>query len=127
MSRFSIVFAYAVPALLMMVVFAASYMLGDTGAVIFQKVIFAPVFLLATKGLRQYFPESLDSQRNVVTYAEFHIVDSALLSAFIVTVVSVGEADVMSLTIRFLVMTGVLSAIRIISLLYSRRKASRES
>lgn len=124
MNRFAIAFAYAVPALLMLVVFATSYMLGDSGVTTFQKVIFAPIFLLAAKGLQQYFPESLDDERSIATYAEFHIINSALLSAFIIMVAPLDTTDVVPLIIRFVVMTAAISALNIALLWYGRRKAS---
>ncbi|WP_086993668.1 hypothetical protein [Rhizobium sullae] len=86
MEKRSIAVAYAVPLILMAIVLASSYALGDGPSVIFRKVLFAPVFLLAIKGLRTFFPQHLDRTRSFSTQAEFQLLNALLLSAFLISV-----------------------------------------
>jgi hypothetical protein len=125
MNSRSITVAYVEPAILMLITGIASWYFGDTSAVIFQKILVAPIFLLASKGLRTYFPEHLNDTRGLATQAEFEVLNAALLAAFITIVVTTGEASLGRVLLDFVGVTVVISAANILIVRY-RQKPRRQ-
>ncbi|WP_320200304.1 hypothetical protein RMR16_013925 [Agrobacterium sp. rho-13.3] len=109
----------------MLITGIASWFFGDTSAVIFQKILVAPIFLLASKGLRTYFPGHLDDTRGLATQAEFEVLNAALLAAFITIVVTTGEASLERVLLDFVGVTVVISAANILIFWY-RQKTRRQ-
>lgn len=86
MSKDSIIKAYFGVVLLTAIVATASWLQGDQATTIFQKALVAPLYLLASKGLRCFFPETLDLERSIHGTAEFHFLNSAVIAAFLLLV-----------------------------------------
>lgn len=123
MTRTNIAAAYAGPVFLAMAVAVFSSVSGDAATVTFHKVLLAPLFLLATRGLRSYFPEHLDRQRRLAGFAEYHLLDSALLAAFLTIVTGWGHTDLMRQVMTFMVVTLLIAAVNLLMLLYGRRRS----
>lgn len=126
MNRTAITVAYVFPALLMLLVFVVSWLQGDPGTAIFQKMLVAPLFLLAIKGLRTYFPEHLDSERSLATSLEFSLLNGAIVAAFIVLVTMRSESDLLTQIGFFLGMTLLLGLSDTLFLWLRRRRISRK-
>jgi hypothetical protein len=83
MNRRSKTEAVVATVVLMMITGIASWLNGYANGLIFQKVLIAPMFLLAGEGLRAHFPENLDGTRSMAGRAQFELLNAALLGAFI--------------------------------------------
>ncbi len=86
MSKVSIFQAYFGAVLLTAIVVVCSWLQEDEAITIFQKSLLAPLFLLASRGLRSFFPERLDATRSIFGTAEFHFLNSAVIAAFLLLV-----------------------------------------
>ncbi len=104
MSRKSICEAYLAPLALAAFVVTIAWLSGDPAETIFRKALAAPLFLLAGKGLRSFFPEELDDGRSLPAAAEFHFLNAAIVAAFLVMVVDQGQ-DLRNHLTTFLVVT----------------------
>ena len=98
---------------------------GDSGAILFRKVLFAPMFLLASRGLRTYFTRDNDSTRSIVTQAEFQFLTALTVSGF---AMSIGpfEANSFGRSIAlFLAMATFMTILNMGFFLLGRRKSPR--
>ncbi|MDH6293601.1 hypothetical protein FY134_13075 [Agrobacterium fabrum] len=86
MSKVSIFKAYFGAVLLTAIVAVGSWLQGDQAITIFQKSLLTPLFLLASRGLRDFFPERLDATRSISGTAEFHYLNSAVIATFLLLV-----------------------------------------
>ncbi len=86
MSKSSIVNAYFGAVLLTAIVVIASWLQHEPATIIFQKSLVAPLFLLAGTGLRAFFPERFGATRGTLATAEFHLLEAAVLAAFLLLV-----------------------------------------
>ncbi len=120
MTRADIVAAYAGPVFLAVFVAVFSWMSGDAAGMIFHKVLLAPLFLLAGRGLRSYFPERLDRQRSLAGFAEYHLLNSALLAAFLTIVSGWGHSGLMRQIMTFVIVTLLLAGANMLMLWYGR-------
>jgi hypothetical protein len=122
----SIAVAYAYPIAFTAAIFALCHWgLGDSGAVLFRKVLFAPMFLLASRGLRTYFTRDNDSTRSIVTHAEFQFLTALTVSGF---AMSIGpfEANGFGRSIAlFLAMATFVTILNMGFFLFGRRKSPR--
>lgn len=60
---------------------------GEDGVSIFQKSLLAPLYLLATTGLRHFFPRERDHRRGILTMLEYHALEAAVLGIFLLIVI----------------------------------------
>ena len=117
---------YAYPIAFTAVIFALCHWgWGDSGVILFRKVLFAPVFLLACRGLRTYFTQDKDSTRSTATQAEFQFLTALTVSGF---VVSIGpfEANGFGRSIGlFLMMAVFMTMLNMGFFLFGRRQSPR--
>lgn len=125
MTRPQILMAYAGPVVMAVVAGAMSYFSGDPANTVFLKALLGPMFILASIGLRHYFPEENDATRGFAAQAEFQILNGALLSAFIVLVIPYQGQGVLRLVAVFLGATVFWAAAQLALFWLGRRKADR--
>lgn len=102
-------------------------MMGDPDTLTFHKVIFAPIFLLAVKGLRHFFPEELDESRSIATYVEFHILQSGLLAGFVLLVAMPQSIDLKQQITAFFGMVLIMAGCNTLLLIRGRRTARKQN
>lgn len=102
-------------------------MMGDPDSLTFHKVIFAPIFLLAVKGLRHFFPEELDESRSIATYVEFHILQSGLLAGFVLFVAMPQSIDLKQQITAFFGMVLIMAGCNTLLLIRGRRTARKQN
>ncbi|PZM16073.1 hypothetical protein [Rhizobium tubonense] len=123
MKSHPILVAYAASFAFTAGIFALSYWgLGDSGSVIFRKVLLAPVFLLAMRGLRTYFPQGNDDIRGVGTQTEFQFLTALTVSGFIMSVGPFEAVSIVKSLAIFLAMATFMTAWNMGFFLFDRRK-----
>jgi hypothetical protein len=124
MKSHPIALTYAYPIAFTAAVFALCHWgWGDSGAVLFRKVFFAPMFLLAGRGLRTYFTWDNDRTRSTATQAEFQFLTALTVSGF---VLSIGpfEANSFGRSIALLlIMAAAMTILNMGFFLFGRRKS----
>lgn len=106
---------------------ATSWMLGDTASLIFLKALSGGMYLLSLEGLRARFPEQHDTTRSLATWIEFKLL-SAVLSGALITLLNFRPDAPLRATFRgFLVATIMMAAIQIGLFLLERRRPERPS
>ncbi len=111
--------------ILMTAIALLSWYLGDSGTVILAKALFAPFFLLSTKGLRSYFPEPLISESDITTHAKFQFADAALLAALLVVVTARADTVVTRMIIDLLWLTLFIGAANTGIVWFQKRRRKR--
>lgn len=86
MPKASIVKAYFGAIIFTAMTALVAWINGDNSITIFHKALVGPLYLLATTGLRSFFPEELDLRRGIVGTAEYHFLNAAILGAFMLLV-----------------------------------------
>ena len=104
----STVTAWLVSTILMAGVAATSWFLGDAASVTVAKTAIVPLYLLATKGLRAYFPDNPTVDADMREVAKFQFADAALLAAFVVIVVAHADSAAGRMVTDFVSMTALI-------------------
>ncbi len=125
MNRRSNTEAVVATLVLMMITGMASWLYGDAGYLILQKILIAPMFLLAGDGLRSYFPEHLDEARGLVRQAQFEFLNAALLGAFITNVIMKTDSNIWRDLLLFGIFVIIYAGYRISMFWYSRNTRQR--
>lgn len=127
MDRKAVLFAYMLPILLMVTMGLLAWSSGDDGQTIFKKMLVAPLFLLAVKGLRQFFPPEKDATRSLGTQVEFQLLSSMLLAAFLIFEISpLSEDSLSGLLLRFFLIAAIGTGINMTGFVVGRWNSSRE-
>ena len=111
---------YAMTAALMLAMALLCVYFGDSGLAIFLKTLLVPVFLLASRGLRTFFPQENDAFRPWFRQIEFHLLDGALLAFFTIAVTVNPRGAWQPAVIDFIVMTILIAAAN--SVMHYRRR-----
>ncbi|KQR78134.1 hypothetical protein [Rhizobium sp. Leaf341] len=122
MSKTAIARAYAVPFLLMSLVGLLAISMNDGPVDIARKMVLVPMFLLAMRGVRTFFPEAKDESRSLLTHLEFQLLASGLQAVFVVLIATPGNDEALSQMARFVVlMTLGMAAVNMVLFWQSRR------
>ncbi len=123
MNRTAIVRAYAIPLALMVLVGLVAASMGDGAVNIARKICLVPMFLLAMRGLRSFFPEAKDESRSLLTHLEFQLLASGLMAIFVVLLATPGNTEAFWKMARLVVsMTLALTAVNMALFWWNRRK-----
>lgn len=122
MSKVSIFKAYFGAILLTAIIAIAAWWQGDNATTIFHKTLVAPLYLLASTGLRSFFPETLDSKRGILGTVEFHLLNSAILAAFFILVLRPFPDDVGNQLISFFFFTAFTGTANFAMAMHARKK-----
>ncbi|XUY26744.1 hypothetical protein RMR21_014450 [Agrobacterium sp. rho-8.1] len=125
MNRRSRTEAVVATLVLMMITGIASWLNGYSNGLIFQKVLIAPMFLLAGEGLRAHFPENLDGRRSMAGQAQFELLNAALLGAFITGVGLKTDDNFWRALLLFVVFVVIYGSLKISMFWYSRNRRQR--
>ncbi len=100
--------ALLVSIVLMAGVAATSWFLGDAASLTVAKTAIVPLYLLATKGLRTYFPDNPEVNTNTWEVAKFQFADAALLAGFVVIIVAHADSAAARMVMDFIWMTALI-------------------
>ncbi len=92
---------------LMAGVAATSWFLGDAASLTVAKTAIVPLYLLATKGLRTYFPDNAAVDANMWEVAKFQFADAALLAGFVVIIVARADSAAARMVMDFIWITAL--------------------
>jgi len=122
MSKASIFKAYFGAVSLTAIIAIAAWWQGDDATTIFHKALVAPLYLLASTGLRSYFPEIFDSKRGILGTVEFHILNSAILAAFFILVLRPFPDDIGNQLVSFFFFIAFTGAANFARAMHARKK-----
>ncbi|OQP84061.1 hypothetical protein BTR14_20645 [Rhizobium rhizosphaerae] len=114
MKTFDTLENYLIAAGLACLVGLLSVWMGDPSSTVFHKMLFAPVFLLASRGLRHLFPEANDGKRGIVATIELQLLTAGLIAAFVLFVGPFERTDGTRLVELFTLMTLVMASINLV-------------
>ncbi|MGO4565845.1 hypothetical protein AB4Z52_12415 [Rhizobium sp. 2YAF20] len=104
------------------VIFAVCYWApGDSGSVIFRRVLLAPLFLLAILGLRSHFPRFNDNTRSVGTQIAFQLLTALAMSVFRVSIGPSEDASVNKSLVIFLAFARFMTIWNVAFFVFDRR------
>lgn len=84
----SVLTLYLVTLALMLMVGLWRYYSGDSGNMIFMKILFCGVYLLAGRGLESIFPPENAPSRHWLVQLEMYILEALLLATFLLFTIS---------------------------------------
>ncbi|TCQ11483.1 hypothetical protein C8J34_101111 [Rhizobium sp. PP-F2F-G36] len=122
MSRIAIVQAYVLPGALMVLTGPLAWSMGDGPVDIARKMCLAPMFLLAMRGLRTFFPEVKDRTRSLPTHLEFQFLVSGLTAINIVLLATPANDEVFWQMVRIVVLTTVVMTAVNMALFWHERR-----
>ncbi|OLP62243.1 hypothetical protein BJF93_18660 [Xaviernesmea oryzae] len=114
MTKIDILGRYLVAAGLACLVGLVSIWLGDPPSLVFHKMLFTPVFLLASHGLRSLFPEANDGKRGLIATIELQLLTAGLLAAFVLFIGPFERTDASKLFELFALFTLVLASVNLV-------------
>ncbi|MBP1879519.1 hypothetical protein A6R70_13365 [Agrobacterium rubi] len=106
---------------LMSITAAVSVLNGNGSGLVLQKILVAPMFLLASESLHIYFPARREQKWSLARQAQFEFMNGALLGTFFVLAISKEVGNAWNVALNFGIFTSVYAITKIVWFIYRRK------